>query len=126
MSGGAYDKVAAYVNNGHSNLTTYGSNLVNAAAKYKDVYSKGSSDSYSNNYAATSSKYGDAVYETSSSGTGSTSWYLDDTYFPYTAGPFFIRGGVCNVGSGAGVFYFSYNNGLAGDSYGFRVVVPVL
>ena len=127
MSGGAYEYVAAYVNNGHSNLTTNGANLVNAAAKYKDVYSVGSSDIESNNYVAASSKYGDAVYETSSSGTGKTSWYSDHSLFPCTSQPLFYRGGAYNsLESYEGVFYFSYETGVARSGDGFRVVVPVL
>ena len=52
MSGGAWEYVAGYVNNGHGNLTNYGSSLVNGDAKTKNVYSKASSDSYENNYNA--------------------------------------------------------------------------
>ena len=90
MSGGAWEYVAGYVNNGHGNLTNYGSSLVNGDAKTKNVYSKASSDSYENNYNANSSKYGDAVYETSTNGSGSTSWYGDYSYFPYASNPFFL------------------------------------
>ena len=129
MSGGAWEYVAAYVNNGHSNLTTYGSSLVNAEAKYKDVYSKGSSDSYSNNYAVSTpanGHYGDAVWETSNSGTSTNSWYSDYSNFPYTNTPFFRRGGGYYVGTGAGVFFFDGNHGNNGSSSSFRVVVPVL
>ena len=129
MSGGAWEYVAAYVDNGNSSLTSYGSSLVNAEAKYKDVYSKGSSDSYSNNYAVSTpanGHYGDAVWETSNSGTSTNSWYSDYSYFPYTTTPFFHRGGSYNDATGAGVFYFSRSNG-GSYSYGsFRVVVPVL
>ena len=129
MSGGAWEYVAAYVNNGHSNLTTYGSSLVNADPKYKDVYSKGSSDSYSNNYAVSTpanGHYGDAVWETSNSGTSTNSWYSDYSYFPYTSNPFFNRGGHYGDVTYAGVFYFNYDNGGAYNSRSFRVVVPVL
>ena len=129
MSGGAWEYVAAYVNNGHSNLTTYGSSLVNAEAKYKDVYSKGSSDSYSNNYAVSTpanGHYGDAVWETSNSGTSTNSWYSDYSYFPSTGNPFFIRGGVCSDVTYAGVFCFNYLTGYNGSYGSFRVVVPVL
>ena len=128
MSGGAWEYVAAYVNNGHSNLTTYGSSLVNAEAKYKDVYSKGSSDSYSNNYAVSTpanGHYGDAVWETSNSGTSTNSWYSDYSDFPCTNTPFFHRGGGYYSDAVAGVFYCDDNGG--NDSYGsFRIVVPVL
>ena len=121
--------VAAYVDNGHSNLTTYGSSLVNAEAKYKDVYSKGSSDSYSNNYAVSTpanGHYGDAVWETSNSGTSTNSWYSDYSYFPHTNGPFFSRGGNCGLGTNAGVFCFGRNGGYGSSNDSFRVVVPVL
>ena len=41
MSGGAWEYVAAYVDNGDSNLTSYGSSLVNGDAKVKNVYTRG-------------------------------------------------------------------------------------
>ena len=132
MSGGAWEYVAAYVNNGNSNLTSYGSSLVNGDAKTKNVYSKGSSDSRDNNYSANSGKYGDAVYETSANGNSSnSSWYGDYSPFPNTSGPFFIRGGEDNNGTIAGVFCFSNDNGFiyGGNSdspYSFRPVLVAL
>ena len=127
MSGGAWEYVAAYVNNGNSNLTNYGSSLVNGDAKTKNVYSKGSSDSRDNNYSANSGKYGDAVYETSANGnSSSSSWYGDYSYFPYTSGPFFIRGGYYNNGTAAGVFYFCNSSGSSVSGYSFRPVLVAL
>ena len=124
MSGGAWEYVAAYVNNGNSNLTNYGSSLVNGDAKTKNVYSKGSSDSRDNNYSANSGKYGDAVYETSANGnSSSSSWYGDYSYFPNTSNPFFKRGGNYNNGTNAGVFYFNNNNGNSNSNNSFRVVL---
>ena len=38
MSGADWEIVTAYVNNGHGNLATNGSSLINAASKYKNVY----------------------------------------------------------------------------------------
>ena len=38
MSGGASEYVATYLNNGNSNLNTYGKSLVQAEDKYKDIY----------------------------------------------------------------------------------------
>ena len=113
MSGGAYEYVAAYVNNGNSNLTTYGSTLVNAAGKYKDVYSKGSSDDRTLNYAMSTpdrGNYGDAIWETSSNSASpwTLSWYSDYSYFPISNTPFFPRGGYCYNTSDAGVFGFSH------------------
>ena len=123
MSGGAWEYVAGYVNNGNSSLTSYGSSLVNGAAKTKNVYSKASTDNNTNNYNANSSKYGDAVYETSTSGSGSTSWYGDYSYFPDTSYPFFGRGGDYDNGTNAGVFCF---NGTSGNSYSDGSFRPVL
>ena len=124
MSGGAWEYVAAYVNNGNSNLTNYGSSLVNGDAKTKNVYSKGSSDSRDNNYSANSGKYGDAVYETSTNGnSSSSSWYGDYSLFPNTSVPFFGRGGGYGNGTSAGVFYFY---GTDGDSYSYISFRPVL
>ncbi len=127
MSGGAWEYVAAYVNNGNSNLTNYGSSLVNGDAKTKNVYSKGSSDSRDNNYSANSGKYGDAVYETSANGnSSSSSWYGDYSYFPYTDWPFFDRGGNYGGGTGAGVFYFGHNSGNGNGGLSFRPVLVAL
>ena len=127
MSGGAWEYVAAYVNNGNSNLTNYGSSLVNGDAKTKNVYSKGSSDSRDNNYSANSGKYGDAVYETSANGnSSSSSWYGDCSYFPNTSYPFFKRGGIYGDGTNAGVFYFTYGNGDSYSSSSFRPVLVAL
>ena len=127
MSGGAWEYVAAYVNNGNSNLTNYGSSLVNGDAKTKNVYSKGSSDSRDNNYSANSGKYGDAVYETSANGnSNSSSWYGDYSYFPYTSYPFFLRGGNFNYGTDAGVFFFGYNGGGSSSLNSFRPVLVAL
>ena len=127
MSGGAWEYVAAYVNNGNSNLTNYGSSLVNGDAKTKNVYNKASSDNNTNNYNANSGKYGDAVYETSANGnSSSSSWYGDYSYFPYTSNPFFLRGGSCDNGADAGVFSFDYDNGGSNSYYSFRPVLVAL
>lgn len=116
MSGGAWEYVAGYYGNGGS----YASSLVNADARYKDIYSS--------SYQASTSggPYGDAVWETSSSNSGSNSWYSDHSYFPNSLGPFFIRSGAYNDGSYAGLFFFYTSNGNGGNRSSFRVVVPVL
>ena len=123
MSGGAWEYVAAYVDNGDSNLTSYGSSLVNGDAKTKNVYSKASTDNATNNYNANSSKYGDAVYETSTSGSGSTSWYGDYSDFPNAGGPFFQRGGHYTGGTDEGVFFFYNYYGGTSSYLSFRPVL---
>ena len=120
MSGGAYEYTAAYVNNGNSNLSAYGSNILSSTIN-KNVYSI-TTDSQANNYDANKNVYGDAVYETSSTGSG-TGWNSDYSYMPNSSSPWFIRGGIYNYTSSAGVFYFSIHNGDANGYYSFRLVV---
>jgi hypothetical protein len=38
--------------------------------------------------------YGDAILETSTAGSGSTSWHSDFSRFPNLDSPFFYRGGL--------------------------------
>ena len=124
MSGGAWEYVAAYVNNGNSSLTGYGNSLYTSTdSKTKNVYAKGSSDNNSSNYSANAGVYGDAVYETSASGSGITSWYGDYSIFPNTSGPFFERGGGYSGGSYAGVFSFSNYTGNGHSDNSFRPVL---
>ena len=128
MSGGAWEYVAAYVNNGNSSLTSYGNSLYTSTdSKTKNVYAKGSSDNNSSNYSANAGVYGDAVYETSANGnTINGSWYGDYSNFPDTSFPFFIRGGFYSDGSGAGVFYFDRDTGNAPSSVSFRPVLVAI
>jgi len=137
MSGGNWEKVAAYVPNGHERLETYGADLVNGLAKYKDVYqaakqwTEASPDTAAENYTLSTpanGKYGDAVYETSSKSEDpwKDSWYSDRSYFPNSKVPFFIRGGCCGTAFNAGMFCFDRTAGEPYSGGGFRVVVPVL
>ena len=133
MSGGAWEYVAGYVNNSYAD--DYAESLIDAVnagnTKYADVYSIGSSDDYSDNYAVSTPEnghYGDAVWETSSSADSpyTNSWYSDYSYFPRTDWTFFQRGGGYDLGTSAGVFCFGSDNGNAGISRSFRVIVPIL
>jgi len=124
MSGGACEFTAAYVNNGDENLTTYGPSLANAASQYKDEYIS-NADTQNGNYIANLNKKGDAVYETSSAGTGATSWFNDYSNIPYSSSLFFIRGGNYNNTNFAGTFNFSSYIGSPYGNVGFRPVVLV-
>ncbi|MCX8074716.1 MAG: hypothetical protein N2749_03915 [Clostridia bacterium] len=126
MSGGAWECTAAYINNQNANLNNNGSNLVNADVKYKDIYDKGTTDDYTNNYVGTINKKGDAIYETSQDGSASDSaWYLDQTTIPYTNTPFFIRGGGYDLTSASGIFTFGASSGAAFNYLSFRPVLVV-
>ena len=130
MSGGAYERTASYVNYSSGSFTNGGStekDLYNESNpgesnKYKTVY-EASGTSTQNSYNLAAGKKGDGVYETSNRCSSSSgSWFGACSYFPVTSVPFFTRGGIYN-GSGAGVFYFYSNYGLAYSSYSFRVVL---
>ena len=134
MSGGAWERTAAIVNNGNENLNIYGKAIMNAlnngkSTEYVTVYPKGETsgqsldDASKSNYIANTKIYGDAIRETSTTGLGQTSWYSDYSYFVGAYNPFFLRGGGSWGTSVAGLFYFTRHNGSS-DSYGgFRSVL---
>ena len=112
MSGGAYEYVAACYT-GYTNELTANTDTA-YINKYIDVY-----ESYN------SPRFGDAVLETSSRSSGSTSWFSDSSYFVDSNYPVFVRGGYYNGGSNAGLFYFNNVNGNSGVDFGFRPVCVV-
>ena len=71
--------------------------------------------------------FGDAILETSNTGTGQTSWNRDKSYFPFSTYSFFVRGGYYGSNSTTGSFAIGYTNGNAssGDG-GFRSVLVTL
>ena len=134
MSGGAWERSAAIVNNGNDNLNTYGKAIMNAlnngkSSEYVTVYPKGETsgqsldDASKSNYAANTKIYGDAIRETSTAGLGQTLWYSDYSYFAGLYGPFFVRGGASWYRSGAGLFSFYRLVGNSGYGNGFRSVL---
>ena len=122
MAGGTWEYTAAILYKGASSDSNRNKLWDASNAKYVDQYKEnlGSSSTYYGNIA----KYGDAVYETSSSG-GSYDGSWDDTYsdFPYPDYPVFRRGGHANIGNTAGVFAFGSYAGGANTSGSFRPVV---
>ena len=124
MNGCVWERTAAYIANGNGNLKNYGKSvayegdtLKTASTKYTTVYphdsnvdKNGTSSNIdqcsSANYAKNTEIYGDAVRETSTAGTGATSWNGDYSVFPALNGPFFYHGGAYYNGSIAGTFAF--------------------
>ena len=137
MSGGTWERTAGLVNNENENLATYGQSLLNAlnngkSSKYVTVYPHNASvdknganiDTASTaNWKANTKIYGDGIRETSTAGTGKTSWYTDCSYFPAVNNPFSERGGTFWSGDGAGLFYFIRHNGVSSYYDGFRSVL---
>ena len=137
MSGGTWERTAGLVNNENENLATYGQSLLNAlnngkSSKYVTVYPHNASvdknganiDTASTaNWKANTKIYGDGIRETSTAGTGKTSWYTDYSYFPAVHNPFSGRGGSLWDGEGAGLFYFPRHTGGSTYGGGFRSVL---
>lgn len=122
LNGCSYEYVAAYVDNADTALETNAQTLYTTApAKHKDVYTKDLTDAASTNYSANSNIYGDAIYETSSSYEGSTSWYSSVSIMPATSNPFFARGSHFNNNTNSGLFAFEAYNGTANTAYSFRI-----
>ncbi|MFR0823515.1 MAG: hypothetical protein ACLSHH_07940, partial [Clostridia bacterium] len=146
LSGGIWERIAAYVANGNGNLKNYGasitydgSTLKTASTKYTTTYPFDSNTdntgitsndanlntASTNNYKKNTLIYGDGICETSTAGTGSSSWYGDYSCYPGLFGPFSIRGGDLWGGSSAGLFYFTRNGGNSHYNSGFRVVLII-
>ncbi len=143
LSGGEWEMTAAYIANGHESLLTYGESvayssevLKTTSTKYTMVYPYDSSVDNNNNtnvnaasnanYAKNTKIYGDAIRETSTAGTGTSSWQDDYSYFAGLNTPFVRRGSGLWVTSHAGRFYFHCYDGHSDFGGGFRpVVMPV-
>ena len=137
MSGGTWERTAGLVNNGNENLTKYGQSLMNAlnngkSSKYVTVYPHDSSvdktganidTASAANWKANTKIYGDGIRETSTAGTGKTSWNTDYSCFPAVYVPFSIRGGDLWDGEGAGLFCFFRAVGVSSYYCGFRSVL---
>ena len=126
MSGGAFEYVANYLEKNTS--STYVNNFLKLDNKYQTSYlgsnSGNSSDSITKNYESNSTKYGDALWETSGGCTDQLSWNRNSSRFPYFDSSFFTRGGYYYNTYDAGLFAF--NNGYGGNNYygsSFRVVL---
>ena len=145
MSGGAWEKTASIVNNGNSSLTTYGSQIIadlnnGKSTRYITVYphdSSKDSTSITNtdanlnmasqaNYVKNTKIYGDGIRETSTTGTGGSSWYSDYSYFAGLSSPFFVRGNYYGSTNNTGLFAFNRYNGDSIYTGGFRSVLVSL
>ena len=137
MSGGNWERISAYVANGHNNLTINGGQLVEegTVSRYRNVYASTVSDGTEAQVAdylianPSNGYYGDAIWETSgntATSNASYSWYSDYSGFPYSHLMFFSRGGNCSDGLNSGEFYFNRSGGASAVESGFRVVVSVL
>jgi len=127
MSGGAYEYTMGALDDG-TGVPTIGSSGFTSAtlpeSKYYDLYTRGITPLHgTSNYAANADKKGDAMYETSTAGSGSTSWYGDYSSFVVSNYPWFNRGGsYVTTASSVGLFFFNYYAGNSLSAVSFRVV----
>ena len=138
LSGGVWERTAGYVANGYDQLRAYGSSLTDSgkrteSTKYVTVYPHDTAETSTDidtksraNYNVNKYIFGDAIRETSTSGTGATSWKGDYSYFPALYYPFSVRGGYFDSWSFAGLFCFHYTSGNSLCRYGFRPVLVAL
>lgn len=110
MNGTSGEYVAGILASKLSNGSLY--NFTGIKAKYYNVYS---------NYSESKKIKGDGVYETSISGSGSTSWHQGESSFVDESNPVFIRG--WKTASNTGCFGFQSYTGRYHDWWGFRVVL---
>ena len=131
ISGGTWERTASYVANENENLLKYGKSMTynentlkTQSTKYTMIYPHDSTldkpgiagteenlnKASSANYNKNTKIYGDAIRETSTSGTGNTSWNKDTSKFASLYFPFIRRGGYLWYGSSGRQFllYFSF------------------
>ena len=100
MRGGVWEYVASYVNTAGAQTSTQIASMRNAAARYRDVYAVGG-------YTANRNIVGNAVFETSTTGnSASNSWFGASGFFPGGTQIVFVRGGMFDHGTRAGIFAF--------------------
>ena len=149
LSGGQMERIASYVPNGHDYLKKYAKSitynndvLVKISTKYTMVYphdgtvddptikddTETNLDAASNaNYAKNTKIYGDAIRETSTAGTGTSSWQGGCSYFAGLSGPFMVYGDSLWNELHAGRFSFLYLSGNSRFNDGFRpVLIPMI
>ena len=126
--GGVYEYVAGYIadssrNYGNSFASTDNTtNNKTESTKYATVYQMASSNDLQINYNINVNKiFGDATTETSTSGSGRTSWHSASSYFVgINSGSydysFFYRGGLFSTFNLAGPFSFGSYGGIVGSS----------
>ena len=150
MSGCTWERVASYIENGHKYLSTYGSSFVETKAssevaskstEYATIYEHNTEydnttiqkqvteetrkQASINNYEKNYERYGDAIYETSTSGEfGSNTNFNNDfsSFFNFDR-PFLVRGDAWSDTVSSGLFAFSNTSGDPHYLVGFRAVV---
>lgn len=138
ISGCAWEFVAAFINNGYQRLEMYGGKEENYIyadtinSKYKTIYNNAKTDNGNKmydkvyayqNYDVNADKRGDAMFETSLNGYGSSSWNTNSSFYMQQDIPYLLRGGDFESRTSAGLFSYNGSNGSANAGEGFRVIL---
>lgn len=119
LSGGALEQMAAFIQNA-GNVATNAEVLTTLSDSDKYLV-----NIYTNSYISNTTKFGDAIYETSVSGIESNSWNEDASVYISDDYPFICRGGWSENGSNSGIFAYYKTTGEANINYGFRPVIII-
>ena len=132
MSGGSWEYVMGNISSVTTGYTFYPSNssfasswYTTSTAKYVTTYAYDKTNS-TNQTAYNRGRLGDATAETLLSASYNGGWYSDNAYFPYSINAWFYRGGGCNNGSSAGVFYFIPYSGYYNGNNSSRAALVLL
>ena len=132
MSGGSWEYVMGNISKVTTGYTFYPSNssfasswYTTSTAKYVTTYAYDKTNS-TNQTAYNRGRLGDATAETLLSASYNGGWYSDNAYFPYSINAWFYRGGGCNNGSSAGVFYFIPYSGYYNGNNSSRAALVLL
>ena len=115
MSGGAWERVMANLNNLSGNSGFLTQDFLNIEPRYINKYEE-------NNGIV----YGDAVYETSNAAPSINSWYINYSRFTTLSLPWTLRGGAFNYGGGSGLFAYHFNSYAVSYNHTFRPILTPL
>ena len=121
LSGGAYERTAAYIKEYSGKYFTE-SSYTTADGKHF-VSTGGTSTEYATSSYVTWDMHipGDASFEVYVS--DHEGWHEDYSHFPYSSSPIFVRGDCYSEGGVPGVFYLSNTGGRTWSDSSFRAVV---
>jgi len=133
LSGGAYEYISAYILNaeGAEYRNEFGTSFAkeNKSTEYLTIYPYNqTSDTYRDNWNAykeyATTRFGDAILETSTDGAEYNSWNEQVSIYPCLIGPFLARGGLyTSTGAYApGIYGFARAMGSE-DNCTFRIIM---
>ena len=141
LSGGAREFVSSFIDNGFNYISEYGGTDTDMiyenrmSNKFKTIYPHiaediGQTGTYSaelanGNYSLLAKRRGDAMYEVSNNGFGTSAWFTSNSYMPQSDVPFMLRGISSMDTIGTGTFAFNTTIGQANSTDGYRVCLVI-